>query len=65
MLKYHPALILAFFFNRPGIFSKKPDKQKKGHMKKTGRKNNVSLRNYIIVRDMIREIMKSLPRRKG
>lgn len=34
-------------------------------MKKTGRKNNVSLRNYIIVRDMIREIMKSLPRRKG
>lgn len=29
-----------------------------------GRKNNISLRNYIIVRDLIREIIKNLPRKK-
>jgi hypothetical protein len=34
-------------------------------MKKMGRKNNVSLRNYLLVRDLIREIIKSLPRRKA
>jgi hypothetical protein len=34
-------------------------------MKKMGRKNNMSLRNYLLVRDLIREIIKSLPRRKA
>ena len=50
--------------NRPGIFSKKPDKHKKKGMKKTGRKNNMSLRNYLLVRDLIREILRNIPRKK-
>ena len=29
-----------------------------------GRKNNMSLRNYLLVRDLIREIIKNLPRKK-
>ena len=33
-------------------------------MKKVGRKNNVSLRDYVLVRDMIRIILKSLPKKK-
>jgi hypothetical protein len=33
-------------------------------MKKTGRKNSMSLRNYLLVRDLIREILRNLPRKK-
>lgn len=33
-------------------------------MKKTGRKNSISLRNYLLVRDLIREIIRNLPRKK-
>ena len=34
-------------------------------MKKMGRKTNVSLRNYILMRDLIREILKKLSRQKS
>lgn len=33
-------------------------------MKKTGRKNTMSLRNYLLVRDLIRTIIRSMPRKK-
>lgn len=33
-------------------------------MKKMGRKNSMSLRNYLLVRDLIRTIIRSLPRKK-
>jgi hypothetical protein len=33
-------------------------------MKKMGRKNSMSLRNYLMVRDLIREILRNLPRKK-